>query len=297
MVTNANQGPRARHWCFTMNNYTPEDLDRLSSLSGQVDYLIYGKEVSNTGTPHLQGYVCFRSRKRLSQCVTILGQCHFSVTRCVQASIEYCKKDGEFLELGTPPKGERRINQYDAFIRDVDEGNRDILYLMRNHASVYATCRSFVHEYLYRSKPVSLPFDLNLREWQSTLWARLNRPVEERLIIFIVDRVGNAGKSYFCNHYCIKHDNAQLVIPGRKIDMAYWLDENCRVFLFDCPRAKNGEYIQYDFLEEVKNGKVFSSKFESRIKSFATPHVCVFMNEHPDMSKLSEDRYDVINLS
>ena len=66
--------------------------------------------------------------------------------------------------------------------------------------------------------------------------------------------------------------------------------------LFDCPRSKQGEYIQYDFLEEVKNGYVFSGKYEPRIKRFKVPHVVVAMNEYPDMEKLSADRYNIITI-
>jgi len=79
--------------------------------------------------------------------------------------------------------------------------------------------------------------------------------------------------------------------------MAYTIREDCKTFFFDCPRSKQGEFIQYDFLEEVKNGYLFSPKYESRVKRLATtPHVIVFMNEHPDMAKLSEDRYSITTL-
>jgi len=78
--------------------------------------------------------------------------------------------------------------------------------------------------------------------------------------------------------------------------MAYVLDPLSKIYFFDCPRSKQGEFIQYDFLEEVKNGYVFSSKYESRNKVFPSPHVVVFMNELPDMTKLSKDRYEIIRL-
>ena len=74
--------------------------------------------------------------------------------------------------------------------------------------------------------------------------------------------------------------------------MAHVLDpENKKVFFFDAPKSKQGEFIQCDFLEEVKNGCAFSPKCESIIKEFDTPHVVAMMNECPDMSKLSEDRH------
>ena len=41
----------------------------------------------------------------------------------------------------------------------------------------------------------------------------------------------------------------------------------------------------------MKNGYVFCSKYESRVKQLSPCHVVVFMNEDPDMNKLSKDRY------
>lgn len=79
--------------------------------------------------------------------------------------------------------------------------------------------------------------------------------------------------------------------------MAYVVREECKTFFLDCPRSKQGEFIQYDFLEELKNGYLFSPKYESKVKTFKTPHVVVFMNEHPDMEKLSNDRYSITTLN
>jgi len=62
----------------------------------------------------------------------------------------------------------------------------------------------------------------------------------------------------------------------------------------DVPRSK-GEHLQYSFLECVKDGLLFSTKYESVMKQFDPPHVFVFMNEEPDQKALSEDRYHYIS--
>ena len=119
---------------------------------------------------------------------------------------------------------------------------------------------------------------------------------DKREIIFIVDRAGDQGKSWFARYFCDRHDDAMIIVPGKKADMAYVVREDCKTFFLDCPRSKQGEYIQYDFLEELKNGYLFSPKYESKVKSFNAPHVVVFMNESPDMEKLSADRYSITTL-
>ena len=92
-------------------------------------------------------------------------------------------------------------------------------------------------------------------------------------------------------------ETAMIIVPGKKADMSYVVRTDCKTFFMDCPRSKQGEYIQYDFLEELKNGYVFSPKYESKVKTFNPPHVVVFMNETPDMEKLSPDRYTITVLN
>jgi hypothetical protein len=64
----------ARKWCFTLNNYTDEDMLMLSTLfPDTVKYLIYGREVGANGTPHLQGLFGFRLSELLRERKKPLG--------------------------------------------------------------------------------------------------------------------------------------------------------------------------------------------------------------------------------
>jgi hypothetical protein len=292
----SNRGPQVKHWCFTLNNYTEQDVERLSSPLAGVQYIVFGREVGASGTPHLQGYVCFRSRKRLQQVISVIGQAHCSATICIQQSIEYCKKDGDFIEVGVPPKGKGKRSDLEDLKNTIKEGVTDLKAIRELHSAVYARCPNFVHQYIEDNKP-PVPVEAHpLRQWQSDLHTILNGEPDRRKIIFIVDVTGNQGKTWFCRYYESLHNNVQILTPGKKADMAYTVKTSTRVFFFDCPRSKQGEFIQYDFLEEVKNGYVFSSKYESTYKRFSTPHVVVVMNEQPAMDKLSSDRYQIINL-
>lgn len=301
-TTRDGRGVKAKHWCFTMNNYTPADLDRLSIPLAGVDYLVFGKEVGASGTPHLQGTVCFQSRKRMNQVQDLIGQAHFTVTRFLHQSIDYCKKDNDFIEVGDitkvkvkEPKGQR--NDLEDFKNSVKEGIVDMKQLREMHSDVCARHRHFVEMYVQDQTSNFKVAVHPLRPWQGELYNKLRLPPDERKIFFVVDRVGNQGKSWFSRYYCDLHDDAQILAPGKKADMAFMVRENVRVFFLDCPRSKQGEFIQYDFLEELKNGYVFSSKYESRCKKFRTPHIVVCMNEHPCMEKLSADRYNIISLT
>lgn len=300
------RGPNAKHWSFTLNNYTQDDLDRLASAHAEVDYLIFGKEVGASGTPHLQGTVCFRSRKRLPQVTSIIGSAHCSVTRSLLGSINYCKKEGDWVEVGTnpllkpPPTGQRKEgeSELEEFKKAVkEEGIRDPKTLRELHSSVCAAYPRFVDQYLEDNIETHSVAPHPLRQWQQDLYGRLILEPNPREIIFLVDVAGNQGKSWFARYYTDLHDNAQIIVPGKKADMAFIVDPSMKVFFFDCPRSKQGEFIQYDFLEELKNGFIFSPKYQSKCKKLAIPHIVVLMNEHPDMTKLSEDRYSVTILN
>lgn len=103
----------AKNWCFTLNNYTNDDLHKLNdfSLNELCGYIIYGKETGAEGTPHLQGYVSLTRKSRLNQVRELIStRAHYEVMRgSPKQAADYCKKDGDFTEFGRPPgvKGTR----------------------------------------------------------------------------------------------------------------------------------------------------------------------------------------------
>lgn len=94
---------RHRNWCFTINNWSPEDTARLDSLT--VKYLVYGKEVApGTGTLHLQGYVAWPSAKTFSYVVGKLPGAHVEPAKGTpNQNRDYCIKEGDFMERGDIP--------------------------------------------------------------------------------------------------------------------------------------------------------------------------------------------------
>jgi hypothetical protein len=56
------------------------------------------------------------------------------------------------------------------------------------------------------------------------------------------------------------------------------------------------EHFQYSFFEALKDGMVFSPKYESRMRYFKPVHIVVMMNREPDSTLLSIDRYKLVVL-
>ena len=82
---------KKRSFCFTVNNYDDTDIGYLKLLKG-VKYMIIGKEVGESGTPHLQGYVMFKNARSVKNIVkTLLGHVEVAKGSPVD-NYKYCSK-------------------------------------------------------------------------------------------------------------------------------------------------------------------------------------------------------------
>jgi len=286
-----NKGPLAVRWCFTYNNYDASHVP--SSLPPDALYFLAGREISPSGTPHLQGLVIWNKRKLRTACKKFLD-CHWEICKSVPASVKYCKKDGDYVEFGVLPKGKGSRSDLEKFKKSVKSGVYDIVKLRETHSSVCARYPHFVSDYIRDNLPGGDVEDHPLIPWQAELNADLKKEPDKRCVYFIVGRTGSEGKSWFCSYYHSLHKSDTLILEsGKRADMAHALRQRVpypRVVFVDVPRSKM-EHLQFDFIEKLKDGRIFCGKYQSTMIEFPVPHVIVMCNEYPDMSKLSEDRY------
>lgn len=99
---------RSYGWCFTLNNYT--NRDEFDIVSIECMYLIFGREVGESGTPHLQGFIQFAAPgKTLAAMKKLIPKAHFEATKgSIDQNIAYCSKDGDFTERGTKPMSQEK---------------------------------------------------------------------------------------------------------------------------------------------------------------------------------------------
>lgn len=103
--------PRTRAWTYTRNNYTDEHL--VSHPLIPCVYHVFGKEIGEEkGTPHLQGFIYFKTVKSLEQVRKIFPGCHVEpkIKKSTFKEVsDYCKKDDDdFFEMGVlPDQGHR----------------------------------------------------------------------------------------------------------------------------------------------------------------------------------------------
>lgn len=97
------QRNRCRGWCGTLNNYTESDYDGIKQfMEGCCTYGVIGKEKGESGTPHLQIHAEFKSEKSLNVLKKVHTKVHWEMRKgSIDQASDYCKKDGDFIEIGT----------------------------------------------------------------------------------------------------------------------------------------------------------------------------------------------------
>jgi len=58
-----NRPSASKSWVLTLNNYSDEEYGSLKQVLENLGDYILGKEIGESGTPHIQGYVKFQKNK------------------------------------------------------------------------------------------------------------------------------------------------------------------------------------------------------------------------------------------
>lgn len=251
-----------RKYCFTLNNYTPQNIIdiKLWMTKKTGCKFVFGEEVGEqSGTPHLQGFVQFKNQVRWSTLKKLMPRAHIEAARgSMKENYDYCSKDG------------------------------------RIHTNLPKSVHQMVLELEYDNDKVCW------MGWQKKILEITQGSSNDRKIHWYYDRYGAIGKTYLCKYLCLKYD--AILVNGKRNDVfnqvANYLEINQesekypKLILVDIPRSCIG-YVNYGTLEALKNGCLFSGKYQSTICLFPRPHVICFANTEPDISQLSGDRWIV----
>jgi len=124
-------------YCFTFNNYT-NDVIANFKLYGErhCEYLVYQHELGDSGTPHLQGFFRYKSRRSFRAVIRELQQSgllgiHVEARRgTIEQAIEYCTRESKrdvganpaIVEFGIRPVGGGTRTDLKSVIQAVKEG-------------------------------------------------------------------------------------------------------------------------------------------------------------------------------
>ena len=154
------------------------------------------------------------------------------------------------------------------------------------------------YQKVIKTKAAEPKVDVILKSWQEKL-LELMKP-SEREILWIVGPVGNEGKTWFQKHlkdaYRVKvfKTNIRRSAEGILHVLSKQFVPLIEIFLFNVPRSFDMDVFPYDLLEEVKDGEVESTKYDSSKLELNTPNiVMVFSNEAPNKERMSKDRWTI----
>lgn len=212
---------------------------------------VVGREVGAQGTPHLQGFVQFKNPKKFEAVKKLLGD---------RYHIEKCRNKKAAIKYCQ--------KEENFFSRGID---------------VEVDMKKYILEKEFPN--------VKLNNWQQKIVDIINSEPDNRTIYYIVDEIGNIGKTWITKYLCCKYDNI-ICTGGKMTDVLYGVSqiENPRAIIFDIPRCSN-DYISYAAVEKCKDGIFFNNKYESKMCLFPHPHVFMFLNQEPDYDKLSGDRW------
>jgi len=139
-----------RSFAFTINNYTDEDVELSKALN--YSYIILGNETGDEGTPHIQGFVFFKSPISFSSFKKKMPRAHIEITKGTpQQNIEYCsKQEILFTDGETPIKGKRSDL---TGIRDAVINQETMEHIILNYPANYQTIKYAETIQKYLEKP------------------------------------------------------------------------------------------------------------------------------------------------
>jgi len=308
---------RGVNFCFTVNNYGQDDVTKLQE-EDWISYCCVGKEVGESGTPHLQGYLQMKRGEKSKTIYTeiniakrlekVLGQRpHVELAKgTVEQNKTYCAKqaeeedDDKFSEWGEARgrKSQGVRTDINDFLQAAMSGKDDV-----ELATEYPTEFAKYHKAAEKARKafkakaagdkMKAKFKgAELRDWQEKLVKQVDAQ-NDRQVTWVIDPVGGKGKSWLAN-WLYANKDAFIVDCGKQADIAHAYD--CQEWVvFDLTRSQE-ERVNYQVIECFKNGRIFSPKYDSTMKIFEPAKVLVFANWAPEMEALSADRWDIVDM-
>lgn len=137
---------RKRRYCLTLNNPTEEETESLLKVDTKnIKRMVFGHEVGESGTPHLQGFIHLKNATTISALKRRLGsdRYHLEATRGTDFEAwTYCTKDGDVVvEFGEQPTEEGELSDWEMIAQMVKDGSSN-LEIIERYPAIGIRCQS-----------------------------------------------------------------------------------------------------------------------------------------------------------
>lgn len=308
---------RYRRWCFTLNNPVEGDLDDIRKYLVNIKIYGFREECGAVGTPHYQGFLVLNNsitRSALSKNTSV--RCHYEPMigslldnwkYCCEITKEgyiagpffYPDRDTVYSYVMSNGQSEKKRKLSDVVIdiesgSDVSLDDRYILHMKNCDMSVKKRKFRQNTEYV-----ISMYLGVCWQPWQNQCFEQLVLQ-NDRQVLWIYECVGNTGKTFLakylkneCNYSYLEGETAM-----HKIALMVAMSVGV---VIDIPRSsfdedKNSVICSYATMEKLKNGHLFTTKYEGLDVVTPSYKIVVFSNYPPDYTKLSLDRWRVAQI-
>jgi len=212
---------------------------------------------------------------------------------------EWCKEFFFQLEIGEEQKYKHYQGCFSLKEKTRLNGVKDILGIKSIHLEPVSNWQASKSYCTKKETRIDGPWNIdskfvkvitNLYPWQEEVKNELlNTEPDDRSINWVFETEGGCGKTSFIKYMASVH-NATPLISGKVGDIAMCLPDEPKICLFNLTRTTENCF-NYSACEQIKDGMLFSNKYESKIKIFNAPHIWCFANYKPDISCMSLDRW------
>lgn len=303
---------------------TTQDLneihENLISVSKNVKYILTAQEQHEDGGKHyhivITGtkalYVSSIHKKIMEAEGDIKGSIDYQKVKTLKASITYCKKDGKYLEYGTPSKqseGEHqsKIDKVIAEAIENEETKEDNIEFIRKSLPAYwiqykeqiinaLQDKEVKHRKKWKPK-VWDTTNTELRPYQSTVWDLIQSEPKNRRIIWVSGKA-NSGKSFMFN-YINQNYEYGIYNAGStaSLDNAIYGYDGEGAIAWDIPMSYDFETFGDALASTIEKFSDYGQHMTSRKykgkRIQVIGHVIVFSN-HPPIKQLKHR--DVIHI-
>jgi hypothetical protein len=239
-------------WCFTLNNYVESELNLFSSIvPAKCKKFIAGFEVGENGTPHLQGYLEFKTKAR-PKSVFSCERIHWEKAGgTALENFKYCCKESNiFMNIGFPrplkklicEDPEKRFPWQNEILKIIEKEPDD------------RTIHWFYSEDGGRGK--------------TTFCKYLTRKYGAICL---------GGKAADMKHGIVSYKQNHGFCP--------------ELIVCNISKSFDPNYLSYGGIEECKDMYFHSGKYEGDMIDGNCPHLIIFCNFYPDTSKMMKGRW------
>jgi hypothetical protein len=228
----------------------------------------FQKEEGDTGYVHYQGRGSLFKKRRLQELKKLCDQLDWRDIHLSPSSSNSCMGDAMYtMKIDTRIDGPWTDKDEDAPV-----------YIPRQYRGL----------------------DQCLYYWQQDVWDSADQ-FDSRTINLVYDPAGNNGKSVISALMDLHkrgitlppiNDAEKLIQSVADVFISREIREPKCVFV-DLPRAMDKRKLGglYSAIEQIKNGKVYDTRYQYKEWWFDSPQIWVFSNISPDLSLLSRDRW------